>query len=454
MKKIFILITVFLISISTTFAASDVDSIQAEALTSSAVISWLIADDTAISKIEVLIKEDNSGANFRKYKLLDKSARNIEVPKLEPLGSYTFKVKLNFENGQKSKGKETTVIIKHKNVVWDELDGKKFFVYLPDGYEKKDATYPVMYMFDGQNLFTTAFTPSKWGIDDTLDELTKADKVEKMIVVGVFHAGDKRAEEYIPYFYDMAKNYSEWFVKKLIPYIDSKYATKSDRANRGIMGSSLGGLMTLYMVNNYPESFSFGGAVSTHNPWEYKNIKDIPKRDIKLWLDAGTGEYSGGKMPDGSIQPYCYAEAARVITDGYISKGQIYGKDLFYYEVKDAIHNEMDWAKRVAVPFLLFKGKHEGKIKDFSLAVEAVRIGDGSIKYLVNPVGEFDNGVIYSLYKTASYTISGSGKIDDSGIFTLGNDKEAEITVKFENIEKKIKVTTEDMEKEVKKINK
>lgn len=448
MRKILVLIGVVMTT-AAIFAAglAEVENLRSEPSVNGAVVEWAPINDPDVDKLEILIKDNNSGASFKKYKIADKSETKIDVKKLEPLGSYTFKIKLNYKDGKKSKGAETTVVVKHKNVIYDSLDGKTFFVYLPDGYEKENTAYPTLYMFDGQNLFTAAFTPSKWGIDDAIDKLTGEGKIEKMIAVGVFHAGDKRHEEYIPYFFETGKNYSEWFVKKLIPYIDSKYRTKADRDNRAVMGSSLGGLMTLYMLNNYSEYFSFGGAFSVHDPWKYEMDKEIPKKNITLWIDTGTGEYSSGS--DNGL--YSYTQAARSLVDSYISKGHKYGSDLYYYEVKDAIHNEMDWAKRVEYPIQLFKGKNKGDVKDIKVDIEAVKYKDGSYKYIANPVAVFESGVTYSLYSEAKYSAVGKGSINEKGEFTLGDSNTIEIKVSYGGINKSITVSKEMLETEEKK---
>ena len=112
-----------------------------------------------IDKIEILIKNDNSDENYKKCKIVDSAEESTVVEKLEPLGKYSFKVKVKYKNGMRSKGNETSVTIKHKSVVWDKVDGVDILVYLPEGYKDEDERYPVMYMFDGQKYIFYKFCP-------------------------------------------------------------------------------------------------------------------------------------------------------------------------------------------------------------------------------------------------------------------------------------------------------
>lgn len=137
---------------------------------------------------------------------------------------------------------------------------RRIWVYLPKGYATSSKIYPVLYMNDGQNLFnekTAAF--GEWGVDECLDTLQK--KLDKeCIVVGIDHGGEKRTTEYNPY--DNAqygkgegKQYVDFLANTLKPYIDSKYHTKKGPENTFIAGSSLGGVISLYAVMQYPGVF-------------------------------------------------------------------------------------------------------------------------------------------------------------------------------------------------------
>ena len=151
---------------------------------------------------------------------------------------------------------------------------RRVWIYLPKGYATGIKAYPVLYMQDGQNLFndqTAAF--GEWGVDECLDTLEK--KLDReCIVVGVDNGADKRLSEYCPYDFSVkgafvtpdtkgeGKEYSEFLVKTLKPFIDGKYRTKKGRENTFIAGSSMGGLITEYAILKYPDVFGAAGIFS------------------------------------------------------------------------------------------------------------------------------------------------------------------------------------------------
>ncbi|OOQ57515.1 hypothetical protein BC343_15220 [Mucilaginibacter pedocola] len=138
-------------------------------------------------------------------------------------------------------------------------------VYLPAGYATSKRKYPVLYMHDGQNLFTgnTSFAGS-WLVDSTLKTFP-ADK--QAIVVGVDNSGKYRMAEYNAYTSQYAKQpdgdaYVEFIAKTLKPHIDSLYRTKTDAKHTAIAGSSMGGLISLYAALKYPKVFGVAGVFS------------------------------------------------------------------------------------------------------------------------------------------------------------------------------------------------
>ncbi|TDO28022.1 alpha/beta hydrolase [Sediminibacterium goheungense] len=144
---------------------------------------------------------------------------------------------------------------------------RKIWIYLPKGYTTSGKNYPVLYMQDGQNLFNdqTAFA-GEWGVDECLDTLQQKLKKE-CIVVGIDHAGDKRMNEYNPWDHPQfgkgeGKAYAEFLAKTLKPYIDSKYRTYKSAENNFVLGSSMGGLISLYTVLQYPDVFGGAGVFS------------------------------------------------------------------------------------------------------------------------------------------------------------------------------------------------
>jgi predicted alpha/beta superfamily hydrolase len=149
-----------------------------------------------------------------------------------------------------------STIVRHSDVASAHVAARNVDVYLPEGYDPSGSTrYPVLYMHDGQNLFSTetAYGGVEWRIDEVMDSLQL-----KAIVVGVWNS-PKRFHEYAP-MDSLSDAYLRFLVTELKPFIDSTYATKPDRENTFIMGSSMGGLISLYAVSEYPEVF--GGAAT------------------------------------------------------------------------------------------------------------------------------------------------------------------------------------------------
>lgn len=147
---------------------------------------------------------------------------------------------------------------------------RKIWIYLPKGYATVGKSYPVLYMHDGQNLFNEQTAANgEWGVDETLDSIQKITGKE-CIVVGIENGKDKRMSEYTPYNFTYnkttvqaeGKEYIEFIVQTLKPFIDSKYRTKKAPEFTGIAGSSLGGLISYYALIKYPTIFGSAGIFS------------------------------------------------------------------------------------------------------------------------------------------------------------------------------------------------
>lgn len=140
-------------------------------------------------------------------------------------------------------------------------------LYLPPSYANSDRRYPVLYMHDAQNLFDAATGyAGEWQVDETLDKLAAAGKLE-VIVVGIDNGGELRNQELVPYSHaDIPKAegdaYLKFIVDELKPYIDGHYRTLPDRDHTGLMGSSLGGLITHYAGQHYSQVFGRLGVFS------------------------------------------------------------------------------------------------------------------------------------------------------------------------------------------------
>ncbi len=234
---------------------------------------------------------------------------------------------------------------------------RSVIVLLPKNYgENKTAKYPVLYMHDGNNLFDPAlsFQGVDWGVDEAVERLCRESKIKDIIVVGVYNTAE-RISEYTPvkdpkHGGGEGENYSRFIVRELKPYIDKNFRTLSDPANTAIGGSSLGGLISLYIGFSHPEVFSTVIAMSPSIWWSNEQIvgwilsKNIDTQKTKLWMDIGTAE----------------GEEAIAGTDklnGLLKKKYPGFKNYRYEKFPDAPHNESAWRARIEYPLIQAFGK-------------------------------------------------------------------------------------------------
>ncbi len=189
--------------------------------------------------------------------------------------------------------------------VMDGLDRQRTVrLYLPPSYQQSDKAYPVIYMHDGQNLFdqVSAYA-GEWGIDETLDQLASSQGFEA-IVVGIDNGGEFRMNELSPWpnkrFGEaQGKQYMDFIVEVVKPYIDSNYRTKSAADFTAIMGSSMGGLISHYAIHAYPKVFSKAGIFSP-SYWYSPDVFSFTQNS-KADLDARLYVMFGDKEGDGMI---------------------------------------------------------------------------------------------------------------------------------------------------------
>lgn len=196
----------------------------------------------------------------------------------------------------------------HKwNVTIPSLSGetpRTGYVYLPASYDSEpERRYPVLYMFDGHNVFfdEDATFGKSWGMKDYMDTTGK-----ELIIVGIAcnSEGNRRLSEYSPVSFDYApvghiqgqgKKYMDWLVRELKPWIDSKYRTIPDRENTWLAGSSMGGLMSLYGVCAYNQYFGKAACLSP-SLWVApgKILELLAKASLKpdtcIYMDYGSDE--------------------------------------------------------------------------------------------------------------------------------------------------------------------
>lgn len=224
---------------------------------------------------------------------------------------------------------------------------RKAYVYLPDGFDGV-ARFPVMYMFDGHNLFfdEEATYGKCWGLKDYLD----AHNTPLIVAAVVCNTqGNGRLSEYSPVdftFYGgekikgRGKTYMDWLVGEFKPCIDENFPTLPDRENTAIGGSSMGGLMTLYALLKYGKYFSKGAALS---PSLWLNGGGLTENFIKaarlrqntvIYTDYGSREFANHAPQRKAFSETCSA---------LIQKGAI----LTARVVDGGTHSEASWEKSI-----------------------------------------------------------------------------------------------------------
>lgn len=245
---------------------------------------------------------------------------------------------------------------KHEQFASTLLDEKHdFIVYVPPMYDaEQDRRYPVLYMQDGQNLFDpqTSFIHGKyWRMGETADELILSAQIEPLIIVGVYNTSSHRINEYTPVEDKrlgggQADAYGQMLVEELKPFVEHTYRTLPGADNCGMGGSSLGGLVTMYLGLRYTWVFSKLCAMSPSVWWRGRALLETVaqiqrKPDLRIWLDVGIKEGQRA-LPD-----------ARALKTALVGKGWEVDRDLAYSEIPGGEHNEVAWAQRVA-PMLKF----------------------------------------------------------------------------------------------------
>ena len=229
--------------------------------------------------------------------------------------------------------------------------GRKIFVYLPPGYDDDpERRYPVMYMHDGQNLFDAAeaFGGVPWAVDETAQLTILSGEAAPMIIVGVHNAGEARIDEYTPVAAERgrmrgrggkADRYGRMIIEDLKPFIDSEYRTRPEREFTGLGGSSLGGLVSLYLGLKRPDVFSRLAVMSPSVWWANNQIireaAQIGERlPLRIWLDIGKRE--GPQIK----------HQVRALKEILLANGWRSGEDFAYFEIPNAHHEESAWAAR------------------------------------------------------------------------------------------------------------
>jgi enterochelin esterase-like enzyme len=266
------------------------------------------------------------------------------------------------------------------------VDPRHVVVWLPTGYDPHGPKYAVLYMHDGQNLFDTktAGYGMEWQIDETLDRLIREKKVRPTIVVGIWNT-PKRLQEYVPskafnglppeyrqkvralYGGDpLSDDYLKFIARELRPMIDQRFNVRTDRANTAMMGSSMGSLISLYAIDEYPQIFGAAGMMSTHWPlFMTPDGKSVGDKEFEV-VSSAFERYLIPALPDPATHKLYFDHGSETLDSIYARyqdrvdavvarRGYRKWQNWLSLSFPGEKHNEISWASRVAVPlqFLL-----------------------------------------------------------------------------------------------------
>ena len=243
-------------------------------------------------------------------------------------------------------------MIKTWNVKIPALSGQMerlVYLYMPDDWQTSGRRYPVLYMFDGHNVFfdSHATYGKSWGMGEYLDKNKK-----QLIIVAVEcnHVGNGRMAEYSPVdisfsetdkIHGRGKEYMDWLVGELKPFIDANYPTMPDREHTSICGSSMGGLMSLYAVCEYNHIFNKAACISP-SFWVDKDkvLKIVESSklapDTSIYIDYGALE-----LPNHPTSSEALFSVARLLLTRRVN--------VVLKIIPGGTHSESSWEKQIPV---------------------------------------------------------------------------------------------------------
>jgi predicted alpha/beta superfamily hydrolase len=238
---------------------------------------------------------------------------------------------------------------------------RDLLVWLPPGYDdavNASTTYPVLYMHDGQNLFSKPSTaPAEWQMDEVCGALLKSQLIQPIIIVGIPHSGTTRTAEYMPPVTTeeivqglppQGDAHLAWLRTEVMPRVERAFRVKTGPTNTGIGGSSLGGLISLYAGAKHPDTFGLVLAESPSlrfgkNEFGKTLFANVPMWPNKVYLAVGTAEAGAGNRASDD-----YANAVKALDATLTEAGLNVSRKKFIVD-EGATHTEDAWAKRLPV---------------------------------------------------------------------------------------------------------
>jgi predicted alpha/beta superfamily hydrolase len=262
----------------------------------------------------------------------------------------------SYEPGVPAQGWSFTGDVRYHEVHSKTLgNSRQVWVYLPPNYaQNSDKRYPVVYAMDGQNLFErgTAHGGQEWGMDEAAQRAMSQGSMQEAIIVAVSNAKSDRLKEYSPvpdpkHGGGGAEDFARFLKTELKPMIDGAYRTEGTRESTAVLGSSMGGLVSLYMGLAHADTFGLIGALSPSLWWAQQHMleqwKSNPpvQRPEKVWMDMGDRESDSDQNSNGIPDTLDHTRALHGVL---ASQGQ---QGLMYHEIPGGTHSEGAWAGRI-----------------------------------------------------------------------------------------------------------
>ncbi len=241
-------------------------------------------------------------------------------------------------------------------------------IWTPPGYNdpaNHSKTYPVLYMFDGQNIFEhLPGVPGEWHADETATRLVESGEIEPVIIVGIPHAGVHRLTEYLPFgsykgTVGDGKDGMDWVVREVMPRVERAFRVKTDRDSRSIGGASLGGAMALYGSTAYPDLFAHAIVESLPLMGDEGRSSMKYMQSVKQWPDSvfiGMGGKEVGNDSADDDRNMMYQRWAKAI-DTHMKKSGMSNDQRKLVIDPHANHNEIAWATRFEEALRFIYGK-------------------------------------------------------------------------------------------------
>lgn len=243
-------------------------------------------------------------------------------------------------------------------------------IWLPPGYDTASSTrYPVLYMSDGQNLFDPriANTGVDWGVDEAVVRLVQRGVIPPIIVVGAWSTAD-RGPEYSPW--QRAPDYAGFLINELMPRVNREFRTLTGPGHTAVMGSSMGGLLSFYLVTHHADVFGACGCMSTHFPLSEAMVTRVFPGAVTA-ATPDTTPYivrdiaAGMTVPRGARYWFdygalgldsAYGPSHEAVRAWLLRQGLVEGRDFVIRRYEGATHNEASWRARLEDPLAFLFG--------------------------------------------------------------------------------------------------